>query len=186
MATRIERRRFTVEEYHRMLQAGILREDDRVELVGGEIVEMSPIGSRHAACVRRLVRMLERQVGEEAIVDSQNPIRIDPDGEPQPDVTVLRPRADFYSGSHPTPVDVLLLVEVAETSASYDRQVKLPTYAAAGVAEAWLVDLTTESIERHTSPGEHGYGEVARAGRRKTLASTVLPAVALAADAILG
>jgi len=186
MATRIERRRFTVEEYHRMGDAGILREDDRIELIGGEIVAMSPIGSRHAACVRRPVRMLERQIGAEALVDSQNPIRIDPHTEPQPDLVVLQTRSDYYEHGHPTPVDVLLIVEVAETSLVYDRQVKLPLYARAGVREAWLVDLNGVSVERHTLPGEQGYSQVARAGRGEALPSTVLPNVTVEVNAVLG
>ncbi|MBV9281267.1 MAG: Uma2 family endonuclease [Chloroflexi bacterium] len=186
MATRIERRRFTVEDYHRMHDAGILGEDDRVELVGGEGVEMSPIGSRHAACVRRLVRILERQIGAGAIVDSQNPIRIDPDAEPQPDVAALRSRPDYYEHGHPTQADVLLIVEVSDTSLVYDRLVKLPLYAAAGIAEAWLVDLNGANVERHGLPGVQGYSQVVYARRGESLTSTGLPAIALDADGVLG
>jgi Uma2 family endonuclease len=186
MAPLIERRRFTIDEYHRMQDAGILREDDRVELVAGEIVAMSPVGSRHAACVRRLVHMLEQQLGARAMVDSQNPIHIEPDAEPQPDVAVLRPRPDFYERDHPAVADILLVIEVADTSLAYDRQVKLPLYAGAGIPEAWLIDLARESVERHSLPGGQGYGQVARAGREQALPSTVLPDVVLQVDSLLG
>lgn len=186
MATQIERRRFTVDEYHRMVEAGILTEGDRVELIEGEIVAMSPIGGRHAACVRRLVRLLERQLGAEALVDSQNPIRIDPDGEPQPDVAVLRPQQDYYEHEHPRPADVFLVVEVAETSLAYDRQIKLPIYATAEIPEAWLVDLAGQTLERHTDPREGAYLQLARAGPGDTLASIALPLASLDVDAVLG
>ena len=113
MAIEIIRRRFTVEEYHRMADAGIFTEEDRVELIHGEIVEMSPIGPRHAACVARLNRLFSRVVGELALIWVQNPIRIVPDSEPQPDVVLLRPRADFYQEAHPGPLDIFVVVEVS-------------------------------------------------------------------------
>ena len=118
------RRRFTVDEYHRMAEAGILREDDRVELLGGEIVEMSPIGGRHAACVREINHLLGRQLGDELRVDVQSPVRLSEEEEPQPDLAVIRARD--YAGSLSIPEDVLLLIEVADTSLAYDRGVKLP------------------------------------------------------------
>lgn len=185
--TRVEariRRRFTVDEYHRMAEAGILHEDDRVELVGGEIVEMSPIGGRHAACVREVNYLLGRQLGEELRVDVQSPVRLDEQEEPQPDLAVIRTKQ--YGRSLPTPEDVLLLIEVADTSLAYDREVKLPLYALSGIAEVWLVDLNGGTIERHTEPSESGYRLVRRAGREDTLESAALPALAIPVGAVLG
>jgi len=127
MAAPLVRHRFTVEEYHRMGQAGILSEDDRVELIEGEIVEMAPVGSRHAACVKRLNALLSRRAGGRALVSVQDPIRLGEHSEPQPDLALLKPREDFYAAAHPGPEDVLLVIEVAETSLEYDREVKLPS-----------------------------------------------------------
>src|SRR5688500_8164381 len=124
------RRRFTVDEYYQMALAGILTEDDRVELIDGEIVEMSPIGDRRVASVNRCNRSFSRAVGDRALVSIQNPIDLDPYNEPESDVALLRPRADDYAGGKPQPADVLLLIEVADTSVDYDRKTKLPHYAA--------------------------------------------------------
>jgi Uma2 family endonuclease len=187
MATaRTERRRFSVDDYHRMAEAGILGEDDRVELVAGEIVQMSPIGSRHAACVKRLNRLLSARLGEDVLIGIQDPVALAGDLEPQPDVSILRAREDDYAQELPGPHDVLLVIEVAETSLAYDREVKLPLYAAQGIAEAWLVNLADEVLERHTEPSPRGYRLVARAGRGEELASTVLPSLSLQAGSILG
>lgn len=161
--------RFRVEEYHRMASAGLFGEDDRVELLGGEIIDMAPIGSRHAAAVDRLNRLLVTRLGEAPIVRVQSPIRLDDMSEPRPDVTVLRPRPDFYSGDHPQPGAILLVVEVSDTSVAWDRRVKIPLYADAGVVEVWVVDLVEEAVEVFRSPGAGGYAEVSRAGRGGTL-----------------
>ncbi len=185
--TRVEtriRRRFTVHDYHRMAEAGILHEDDRVELIGGEILEMSPIGGRHAACVREINHLLSRQLGDELRVDVQSPVGLDEQEEPQPDLAVIRARN--YGRSLPTLEDVLLLIEVADTSLAYDRDVKLPLYARSGIAEVWLVDLNGGTIERHTQPSEHGYHLVRRAGRGETLESAVLPAFIVPVHIALG
>jgi Uma2 family endonuclease len=141
MGVQLARRLFTVAEYHKMAEAGILSEDDRVELLEGEIVAMSPIGSRHAGLVNRLNRLFSQRAGDQVVVSVQNPVRLGGYSEPQPDLALLRPRADFYTSSHPGPEDVLLAVEVAETSAAVDREVKVPLYARFGVPEVWLVDL---------------------------------------------
>lgn len=126
MSRQLAKRWFTVGEYNRMAETGILTEHDRVELIQGEIVEMSPIGSRHAACVNRLTTVLSRQGGAGAIVSVQNPIVVDDYSEPEPDVALLRARADFYETRHPEPEDVLLVIEVAETSVETERGVKVP------------------------------------------------------------
>jgi Uma2 family endonuclease len=184
MIASVTRRRFLVEDYERMVTAGILTEDDRVELIAGEIVEMSPIGGRHMGRVNVLTALLSRVVMQEALISVQNPIRLSTDGEPQPDIALLRHDASL--DTVPTPDDVLLVIEVADSSRDYDRQVKLPLYAAAGIREAWLVDLVDEVIERHTDPRDGIYRRVARAGRGESLTSTVLPAITLSVDAIIG
>ena len=186
MAVELQRHRFTVEEYHRMGEAGVFSEDHRVELIEGEIVEMTPIGSRHQACVDRLTELFSGQVAGQAVIRVQGPIRLGERSEPQPDLAVLRRRADFYAAGHPGPEDVLLVVEVAETSQDYDRAVKVPLYARAGVREVWLVDLAGEGIEIYRRPWREGYQEVRRLGRGDRVASEAVAALELAADDILG
>jgi Uma2 family endonuclease len=151
------RRRFTVEDYYRMGEAGILGEDDRVELIEGEIVEMPPIGSPHGGGVNRLIHLFTGLLGDRAVVSAQNPVRLSDISEPVPDITLLRSRADFYAGSHPRPGDVLLLVEVADTSGAFDRRVKAPLYARAGIPEYWIVDLPRGLLEIHRDPSPDGY-----------------------------
>ncbi|MBA2442426.1 MAG: Uma2 family endonuclease [Rubrobacter sp.] len=185
-AARVGKRLFTADEYHRMAEAGILDEDDRVELIEGEVLEMSPVGSRHAACVNRFNSLFNRQVTDKAIVGVQNPVRLDEHSEPEPDLALLRPREDFYSGDHPAPGDVLLLVEVAETSAEYDSAVKLPLYARAGIPEVWLVNLPDESIELHHRAASGEYRETLRAKRGERLASKTVPELEVAVGDVLG
>lgn len=155
----IERYRFTVDEYDRLGEAGILGEDDPVELIEGELSVMTPIGRRHAACVDRLNRLLSQRVGDQAIVRVQSPVRLDDHTEPQPDMALLCPREDFYANAHPGPDDLLLVIEVADSSVGYDREVKLPLYARASVVEVWIVDLGRSAIEAHREPRTEGYAE---------------------------
>ncbi|MEE9285700.1 MAG: Uma2 family endonuclease [Dehalococcoidia bacterium] len=185
MAVQIQRRSFTVEEYYKMAQAGILSEDDRVELLDGEIVEMTPIGSKHAACVKRMIRLFSELVGGRAIVSAQDPIRIGERSEPQPDLALLVPRSDFYAAAHPGPEDVLLVIEVAETSADFDRQVKAPLYARAGVREVWLVDLPSRRVEVYRSPSGDTYRDVQTLGPGKRLAPQAFPDAEASVDEIL-
>jgi Uma2 family endonuclease len=185
MGVQVQRRLFTVEEYHRMAEAGILSEDDRVELIEGELVTMSPIGSQHAACVARLTALLFPVEGR-GILWVQNPIRLGARSEPQPDVTLLRYRPDFYASAHPGPEDVLLVVEVAETSADADRSLKIPLYARCGIPEAWLVDLLEERIEIYRHPTPQGYRSLHIAHRGETVSPTALPDLELSLDEILG
>ena len=179
------KRLFTVAEYHKMAEAGILSEDDRVELLEGEVVRMAPIGLRHATCVRRLNRLFSKWVGERAIVDVQNPIRLGEHSEPQPDVALLKPRPDFYATSHPGPEDVVLVIEVAETSAAVDREVKVPLYARFGVPEVWLVDLAEDRVEVFREPSAQGYREVRVLRRGESVAPALLPDLAVPVDAVL-
>lgn len=144
-------RRFSVEEYHRMGEVGILSEDEGVELIDGRILKMSPIGSQHSAYVSLLNRKL-RAVEEEAIVRVQDPIILNDETEPQPDIAVVKFKDNAYADSHPSPEDVLLLIEVAETSLEEDREIKLPRYAASGIAEVWLVNLVENIVEVYRTP----------------------------------
>jgi Uma2 family endonuclease len=143
--------RFSVEEYHRMGEVGIFSEDERVELIDGRILEMSPIGSQHAAYVTLLHRAL-RAVEETAIVRIQNPIILDDETEPQPDIAVVKFKSNVYVDSHPYPEDVLLIIEVAETSLVEDREIKLPRYASSGVPEVWIVNLIENIVEVYREP----------------------------------
>lgn len=153
----LRRHRLNVDEYYRMAEAGILGPDARVELIEGEIIDMAPIGSRHAAVVRQLAHILHQNVGDQAIVSTQNPVRLDEYSEPEPDLALLRPRDDFYAAAHPGPGDVLLIIEVADTSLRYDREIKIPLYARHGIPEVWLVDLENERLLRFLEPGPDGY-----------------------------
>lgn len=185
MSIQIERRYFKVDEYHRMGEAGVFSEDDRVELVEGEIVEMTPIGRRHAACVGRLTEIFGGY--SQAIVWVQNPVQLDVYTEVQPDVALLKRREDFYSRSHPTSEDVLLAVEVGDTSAAYDREVKLPIYARSGVPEVWLVDLNEDVIEAYVRPEGGRYSESRRAARGETLTPREVARTSpVAAEDVLG
>lgn len=186
MSVQVAKRYFNVAEYYRMVEAGILSEDDRVELIEGEILKMSPIGSRHSACVNRLNMLLNRLAGEDTIVSVQNPIRLDEYSEPQPDVALLRSREDFYADGHPVPSDVLIVVEVADTSVDYDRDVKVPLYARAGIAEVWLVNLPEEHVEIYTDPQNGAYREFRQAKRGESIVSRVIPALTLGVDTVLG
>ncbi|MCB0063947.1 MAG: Uma2 family endonuclease [Caldilineaceae bacterium] len=151
------RRKFTVDEYHKLIDAGVLHEDDRVELIAGEIHTMSPIDAIHAAHVKRLNQLLGNLLDDRLLIGVQDPILLDDLSEPEPDISILRWRDDFYAQAHPSPADVLLLIEVANTSASYDRNVKLPTYAAAGIAEVWIVNIKRDIVEQYTLPDGNEY-----------------------------
>ena len=159
MATllRARARRFTVDEYHRMGEAGILSESDRVELIDGEIIEMAPIGVRHARQVTRIATRLTALVGDRAVVSVQNPVRLSDLSEPQPDISVLRPSPELFREAHPGASDILLVIEVGDASADLDRRVKLPLYARAGVAEVWLVDLRADRVDVYRQPIEDRY-----------------------------
>jgi len=186
MATEIARRRFTVEEYYRMAHAGILRRDDRVELIDGQVVQMSPIGSGHAAAVAALTRGLQILVGDRAVLWVQSPLRLGPHDVPQPDVALLHPPLDQYRGRFPEPGDMRLVVEVSDASLDYDRSVKLPLYARAGLPEAWVVDLAGAAIELHRAPVRGHYRLAERVVRGGTMSPVAFPDARLEATDILG
>jgi Uma2 family endonuclease len=154
------RHQFDVEDYYRMAETGILSAKDRVELIGGEIVDMAPIGSAHAGKVDRLNSLVGRLAADGRLIAGvQRPLRLGPHDEPQPDLILLHPRADYYESGHPTAADVLLLVEVADSSLAYDRGPKLALYARHGVPEVWIVDLVGRAVEMFRGPGPEGYAE---------------------------
>jgi Uma2 family endonuclease len=180
------RRLFTVSEYHSMAEAGILSEDDRVELIEGEIYRMAPIGSRHAGCVKRLNRLLSRELGDRALLGIQDPILLDSYSEAEPDVSILRLRPDHYAGSHPAPEEIFFLVEVADSSIGFDRSVKIPTYARNGIPEVWLVDLVQGGIDVHRKPSPSGYRDVRRLRNNDRISPLAFPDLELSAGDILG
>jgi Uma2 family endonuclease len=186
MSVEIARRRFTVAEYHRMGETGILTPDDRVELLDGEIVQTAPIGSAHGGCMNRLNRLLVLAARDRAVVTVQNPIALGPTSEPQPDLALARPRADLYARSHPAPADIWLVIEVSDTTLAFDRDVKTPLYAAAGIPETWLVDLLGAAVEVHRRPAGRRYAEVVRRGAGERVACAAFPELELPVDAILG
>ncbi len=151
------RHRLTVADYYRMAEVGILANDARVELIDGEIIDMAPPGSLHAAAVHRLNESFVRAAEGRAMVLVQNPIRLSEYSEPQPDLALLRRREDFYSEHHPLPADVLLVIEIADTSLRFDRETKMPLYAVHGIPELWLVDLRGKRLVRHRIPEQGTY-----------------------------
>ena len=177
--------RFTVAEYHQLITSGIFGEDDRVELIGGDLVMMSPIGSKHAGQVNWLTNLLMQKVLNRAILAVQNPVQLDDLSEPQPDLAMLSPREDYYSRSNPTPADVLLLIEVADTSADYDRDVKVRAYARAGIREMWLVDLTAGWLEVYREPSPAGYKLLRKALPGETVSPLAFPDVQISVDDVI-
>lgn len=177
---------FSVDEYHRMLETGILSEDDHVELIQGEIVKMSPIGSRHVACVNRLNGLINRKVSQDVIVSVQNPFRLDDYSEPQPDIALVKSRDDFYAQSLATSADLLMIIEVADTSVEVDRRVKLPLYARAGIPEVWLANLPEDRVETYLEPLNGIYQRVRIAKRGECLSSQNVSDLLLSVDEILG
>jgi Uma2 family endonuclease len=187
MAVMLRRYRFTVDEYERLAEAQVLTQCDRVELLDGEIVEMTPIGDRHASVVARLTRLFSSHLGDRSLVWVQNPIGLRVvRSMPQPDVVLVRPRADFYATGKPGPDDVLLLIEVMDTSAETDRSVKLPLYARAGISEVWLLDLATARVEVFRRPTVAGYREAETLERNDRLTPQAFPDLSLPVADLLG
>ena len=182
----VKRHTFTAEEYRAMGGAGVLGEDDRVELLGGEIVDMAPIGSRHLACVVALTHLLVEASGRRWFVSAQNPVRLSGRDEPQPDLALLGRRPDPAAPTPPGPEELLLVVEVSDTTLAYDRNVKLPLYSRAGIREAWIVDLPGRRVEVHSEPGPGGYRDVQAFGPEEAIVSVALGGVSLPVDEVLG
>jgi Uma2 family endonuclease len=182
----LERRLFTVDDYERMVEAGILDADSRVELLEGEIVTMAAIGSRHASIVNRVTRLLVRRVGDDVLVTPGNPLRLPPRSEPEPDLMLVRFRGDYYAAGHPTARDALLVVEVSDSSIGKDRAVKVPIYAGQGIPEVWVVDIGGDRVIVHTRPGDGDYGLVRSALRGEELRPMLVPEVAITIEEVLG
>ena len=183
----LTRHKLSVEDYYRMADAGILGEDDRVELIEGELIDMAPIGQDHATIVDRLNEALVLACAKRAIVSAQNRLRLNRLNEPQPDFSVLRRRADFYgTGERAGPSDALLVVEVADGSLRFDRTVKLPLYAQSGVAEVWLVDVKRRSVETYRRPVGDRYSETSVHVRGEALALSAAPEIRVQVDEIFG
>jgi Uma2 family endonuclease len=179
MAIQVERPRrlFTADEFERMVEAGVFRPDERLELIRGDIVEMSPVGPGHGACVASLNKRFVIGLGDRAVVWIQSSARVAFDSVPEPDLALLRPRS--YRRANPTPEDIRLVVEVADTSLRYDRTAKLRLYARAGIAEYWVVSVDDEWLEIYRSPEGDGYRESRRLQRDTTIAPLAFPDVVI-------
>ena len=152
------RYRFSVADYYRLEEAGVLKPDARVELLDGRIIDMSPIGPRHGGSVNRLIRLFSRLSAGRWLVSAQNPVHLNEYSEPQPDLMLLRPAEDDYTSRHPRPEDVYLLIEVADVSLEFDRKEKLPAYGRAGISEVWILNLGAKGLEVYREPHFSGYG----------------------------
>lgn len=182
MVVQPHERLFSVEEYYRMAEVGIIGRDERVELIDGRIVAMNPIGSPHAWCANRTTRVFARR--DDCMVSIQNPIRLGDNGEPEPDLVVMRPETPM--DRHPRSEDILLVVEVADSSLAYDRRTKAPLYARHGIPELWIADLGGERVEVHREPSASGYRVVEAVGRGRQIAPAFAPDFAVDVDAIFG
>ena len=180
-----EKRKFTVAEYYRMAEVGILHHTERVELIEGEIIVMAPIGPLHAGDILRSIRLFTRRDDDRFTVQIQNPLRLDDGSEPEPDLMLLRPRADDYTTAHPTPADTLLVIETSDSSLAYDREVKIPLYARAGIPQTLIKNLPEDCIESFDQPGPEGYARhiIYRRGDKIRLVS--LPDLELAVADLL-
>lgn len=166
-----QRYRWSVAEYHQLGDTGVLSADERIELIDGELIEMAPIGSDHGGNVNRLNHRLSTQLGAKALVSVQNPVVLGQNSEPQPDLMLLRWRDDFYTSANPKADDVLLIIEVSDTTAQYDREVKVPLYAQHDIPEVWLIDLPKQRLETYRKPADGDYSEIIhhRQGRLSAL-----------------
>jgi Uma2 family endonuclease len=185
MTTIVGRHQFTVDEYRRLADLGLLGEDDRTELLNGEIFDMPAIRPPHAFCVDALTKICVLGAGDAAVVRTQNPVTLSDWSEPQPDVLLLRGPLDRYRTAHPTAADILLVIEVADTSYRHDREVKLPLYATAGVPEVWIVNLSARQIEVYREPDGESYRERRVVGAEGQVAPAALPQLVVPVVAVL-
>jgi Uma2 family endonuclease len=186
MAVQLARKLFTIDDYHRMAEVGILSEDDRVELIDGEIVLMSPIGKHHAGTVNRLAALLHQALGGQVVIAVQNPVMLSDDTELEPDIAVLRFRDDYYAQELPTPPDAHLIIEVSDTTLVHDRSTKVPLYARNRVSDVWIVNLQGETVEVSSQP-EDGTYQLSRQVRRGAPVSIPgFPDISLSVNDILG
>ena len=186
MSVQTQKRLFTVQEYHLMSEAGVFGDRERVELIEGEIIQMAAIGTRHASCVKRLNRRFSVIPEEIAILGVQDPIQLTERTEPQPDVVLLQPRADYYETAHPIPSEVLLLVEVSDSTVNFDRDVKVPNYARSGIQEVWLWDLEANCLEVYREPTANGYTSIQKFERGEIVSPLAFPNFQVSVNLILG
>ncbi|NER07927.1 MAG: Uma2 family endonuclease [Okeania sp. SIO3C4] len=186
MAVELLRQLFTVDQYYKMFDAGVFTGNERVELIRGEIIKMSPIGIRHANCVNRLNELFFLRLAQTVTVAIQNPVRLNDNSEPQPDISLLQRRQGFRRTQHPQPEDVFLLIEVADTTIKYDREIKVPLYAENNIVEVWLVNLTEECLEVYRQPTANGYEIVQTFQRGENVTIQALSHVTFTVDEILG
>lgn len=184
--TAVLKRLFTVKEYDQITESGVFANNERVELIRGEIIEMSPIGRRHAACVIRLSDILTRKLGDRILLSVQNPLALDNISKPEPDVVLLKRKSDCYESGLPEPSDVFLLMEVADSTIDSDRELKIPLYAEDGITEVWLVDINSACIEVYRQPTAHVYQEIQKFYRGQNLFILAFPDVSITVDEILG
>ncbi len=175
----LQRHRLTVDEYYRMGQAGVFAPDARVELIEGEVIDMAPIGTRHASAVKKLNALFSAAAQGRAIVAVQDPLRLSDASEPEPDLMLLRPRADFYAQAHPGPADVLLLIEVSDSTAAYDRSVKLDLYARHRVAEVWIVDLDNNVVRFFRHGDGQAYTDITASETPRATPVAALPGMTI-------
>ena len=159
-------KRFTVQDYHRLVELGFLGEDDHVELIRGELIQMAAKGTAHETCITRLLRVLPRLIGDRATIRCQSPITLSFDGEPEPDFLIVQNREDDYAMAHPTPAETLWVIEVADSSLDYDREVKLPLYAEAQIRDYWLFNLPNRYLEAYSEPSQITSGQFGYLNRR--------------------
>ncbi len=178
----LTRFKLSIEQYHRMGELGILGHDDRVELIDGALIRMAPIGSLHGGLVTRLTRLLVERAGGRAVVSPQNSVILSQFTEPQPDLAVLRWRADDYMRRTPNAADTLLVIEVADSSLRYDRDYKLRFYAQSGVPEVWIVDARGACLLRYREPAQEGYREAKTLGAGERIGCEALPELTIGID----
>jgi Uma2 family endonuclease len=181
----LQRHRLTVDEYHRMAEAGVLAPDSHVELIEGEVVDMAPMKSRHASVVARLLAALQRAAGHEALVWCQLPLHLGPRSEPEPDLMLLRPREDFYAQAHPSADDVLLLIEVSDSTLDYDRGVKLPLYASHRITEVWIVDLDNNVVRFFRHGDGTAYTDITASETPRATPVAALPGITIDLSSLL-
>lgn len=182
----LQRHRLTVDEYYRMAEAGVLAPDARVELIEGEVIDMAPMKSEHAWAITQLAARLHDAVRGRAFVFCQTPLTLGPDSEPEPDLMLVRVRPEGYGARHPTAADVLLLIEVADSSLEYDRRVKIPLYARHGVPEAWIVDLENRQVRFFRRPAGDAYTDITATETPGVTAPGLLPGLTLDLSGLLG
>jgi len=186
MVAELIRHKFNRQEYHALGETGILKPGDRVELIKGEIIHLSPISSLHAAYVKRLNQLFAQKFGDRVLIAVQNPVFLDDYSEPQPDLALLRPRSDFYAAAHPQGEDILLLVEVANTTLEIDRSIKIPLYAASGIPEVWLVNARDRTLETYRQPLGDTYQQVQILSPGAKVTLLALPEVEIGVEEIVG